>query len=151
MIRTNQNSSAIYVEFQERLDSLIRNKNAEAETIEILLQKLSELYTDVDEAIEIPKKMGFENKGTFEIYQIIKNESSDFDEKLVREFAVELTKKIQERIYIGWHEIPQEYNRLRGDMLLLSVNPMFESLNLDSKDELVENIMNSVRNNFSLN
>ena len=151
MIRTNQNSSAIYVEFQERLDFLIRNKNAEAEAIEILLQKLSELYTDVDEAIEIPKKMGFDDKGTFEIYQIIKNESDDFDEKLVRDFAVELTKKIQERIYIGWQEIPQEYNRLKGDMLLLSVNPKFESLNLDTKDELAENIMNSVKNNFSLN
>lgn len=36
-------------------------------------------------------------------------------------------------------------------MLLLSVNPKFESLNLDTKDELAENIMNSVKNNFSLN
>ena len=38
-----------------------------------------------------------------EIYHIIMNVSDSFDEKLVREFAVELTKKIQERFYIGWH------------------------------------------------
>ena len=83
MIRMNQNNSAIYIEFQERLDALIRMKNANAIEIEGLLKKLSELYMDVDEAIEIPKKMGFDNKGTFEIYQILKNEIENFDEELV--------------------------------------------------------------------
>ena len=151
MIRTNQINSAIYVEFQERLDTLIRNKNAETIAIEALLQKLSELYTEVDETIEIPKKMGFDNKGTFEIYQVIKNESANFADKLVRDFAFELTKKIQERIYIGWQEIPQEYNRLKGELFLLAANPKFESLNIDNDEELSEEIMNSVRNNFSLN
>ena len=68
MIRTNQNNSAIYVEFQERLDALIRQKNANTIEIEGLLKKLGELYTEVDEALEMPKKMGFDDKGTFEIY-----------------------------------------------------------------------------------
>lgn len=38
MIRTNQNSSAIYIEFQERLDALIRQKNANATEIEGILK-----------------------------------------------------------------------------------------------------------------
>ncbi len=151
MIRTNQNNSAIYIEFQERLDALIRMKNANAIEIEGLLKKLSELYTDVDEAIEIPKKMGFDNKGTFEIYQHIKNEIEDFNEELVREFAEELTQRIKSRIYIGWQET-REYNRIKTDCLeLLAANPKYESLNLDVDGELGEKLMNSICNNFSLN
>ena len=151
MIRTNQNNSAIYIEFQERLDALIRQKNANAIEIEGLLKKLSELYTEVDEAIEIPKKMGFDNKGTFEIYQNIKNQMKDFNEELVREFAEELTRKIRSKIYIGWQEVTQEYNRMEGEVALLAANPKYESLNLDIDGELGKTLMKSILKNFSLN
>jgi len=151
MIRTNQNNSAIYIEFQERLDALIRQKNANAIEIEGLLKKLSELYTEVDEAIEIPKKMGFDNKGTFEIYQNIKNQIEDFNEELVREFAEELTRKIRSKIYIGWQEVTQEYNRMEGEVALLAANPKYDSLNLDIDGELGKTLMKSILKNFSLN
>ena len=151
MIRTNQNSSAIYIEFQERLDALIRMKNANAIEIEGLLKKLSELYTEVDEAVEIPKKMGFEDKGTFEIYQILKNELPAFDEALAREFANELSAKIQSRIYIGWQEVTQEYNRLLGEVALLAANEKYDALDVYGKDILQETIMDSIVRNFSLN
>jgi len=151
MIRTNQNNSAIYIEFQERLDALIRQKNANAIEIEGLLKKLSELYTEVDEAIEIPKKMGFDNKGTFENYQNIKNQMEDFNEELVREFAEELTLKIRSKIYIGWQEVTQEYNRMEGEVALLAANPKYDSLNLDIDGELGKTLMKSILRNFSLN
>ena len=151
MIRTNQNNSAIYIEFQERLDALIKLKNANTLEIEGLLKKLSTLYTEVDEAIEIPKKMGFADKGTFEIYQIIKNEIPNFDEQLVREFANEQAQHILSEIYIGWQEVSQEYNRFRTDMELLSVNPKYESLNLDIAGPLGDILMDSILKNFSLN
>ena len=150
MIRTNQNNSAIYIEFQERLDALIRQKNANAIEIEGLLKKLSELYTEVDEAIEIPKKMGFDNKGTFEIYQNIKNQMKDFNEELVREFAEELTRKIRSKIYIGWQEVTQEYNRMECEVALLAANPKYDSLNLDVDGELGKTLMKSILKNFSL-
>lgn len=151
MIRTNQNNSAIYIEFQERLDALIRMKNANTIEIEGLLKKLSELYTEVDEAIEIPKKMGFDNKGTFEIYQNIKNEIEDFNEELVREFAEELTGRILSKIYIGWQEVTQEYNRMKTQIELLAANPKYESLSLDVDGELGDKLMKSICDNFSLN
>ena len=151
MIRTNQNNSAIYIEFQERLDALIQMKNANTIEIEGLLMKLSELYTEVDEAIEIPKNMGFADKGTFEIYQIIKNEIPNFDEQLVREFANEEAQRILSKIYIGWQEVSQEYNRFKTDMELLSVNPKYESLNLDIDGPLGDALMDSILKNFSLN
>ena len=151
MIRTNQNNSAIYIEFQERLDALIRQKNANTIEIEGLLKKLSELYTEVDEAIEIPKKMGFDDKGTFEIYQNIKNEIENFNEELVREFAEELTRRIKSKIYIGWQEVTPEYNRMKFEVELLAANEKYESLNLDIEGELGEKLMDSILRNFSLN
>lgn len=151
MIRTNQNNSAIYIEFQERLDALIRMKNANTIEIEGLLKKLSELYTEVDEAIEIPKKMGFDNKGTFEIYQNIKNEIEDFNEELVREFAEELTRRILSRIYIGWQEVTQEYNRMKTQIELLAANNKYETLNLNIDGPLGDTLMDSILKNFSLN
>lgn len=151
MIRTNQNSSAIYIEFQERLDALIREKNANATEIEGILKKLSELYMEVDEAIEMPRKMGFDNKGTFEIYQTIKNHIENFSEELVRDFAEELTRRIRAKIYIGWQEVTQEYNRMKFEIELLAANEKYESLNLDIEGELGEQLMNSITDNFSLN
>lgn len=151
MIRTNQNSSAIYIEFQERLDALIREKNANATEIEGILKKLSELYTEVDEAYEKPRKMGFDNKGTFEIYQTIKNQIGNFNDQLVRDYAEELTRIIQAKIYIGWQEVSQEYNRMKAVIELLAVNEKYESLNLDIDGVLGDQLMNSIIDNFSLN
>ena len=151
MIRTNQNNSAIYIEFQERLDALIRQKNANTIEIEGLLKKLSELYTEVDEAIEIPKRMGFEDKGTFEIYQILKNQLVSFTEELARTFAEEAAQKIRSRIYIGWQEVPQEYNRMEGEIELLAANPKYEPLNINWDAEFGKVVMDSVLHNFSLN
>ncbi len=151
MIRTNQNNSAIYIEFQERLDALIKQKNDNAIEIEGLLKKLGELYTEVDNAVELPKKMGFEHKGTFEIYQIIKNRGEDFDEELVRDFAQGMTRIIQSMIYIGWQEIPMEYKRVKDEMRMLAANPKYDALNLDIDGELGELLMDSILKNFSLN
>ena len=95
--------------------------------------------------------MGFDNKGTFEIYQHIKNEIEDFDEELVRDFAEELTRRILSRIYIGWQEVTQEYNRMKTQIELLAANPKYESLNLDVDGELGDKLMKSICDNFSLN
>lgn len=151
MIRTNQNNSAIYIEFQERLDALIRQKNANTIEIEGLLKKLSELYTEVDEAIELPRKMGFEDKGTFEIYQILKNNIADFNEELARAFAEAAAQEIKSMIYIGWQDVTQEYNRVMREIDLLAANPKYEPLAIRVEGELGRELMDSVLRNFSLN
>jgi type I restriction enzyme R subunit len=152
MIRTNQNNSAIYIEFQERLDALIHEKNASITEIEGIIKKLSRLYTDVDEAIEIPKKMGFDSKGAFEIYQTIKNNIDNFNEELVRDYAEELTRRIECVIYRGWQESSREINRLKSDHVeLLAANPKYDALNLDIEGELGVYLMKSIKKNFSLN
>ena len=112
---------------------------------------IANILSKVDEAIEIPKKMGFADKGTFEIYQILKNEQPDFDEGLLRSFAEDEARQIQSKVYIGWQEVTQEYNRFKADMELLSVNPKYESLNIDIDGPLGDMLMYSILKNFSLN
>ena len=95
--------------------------------------------------------MGFDNKGTFEIYQTIKNQIGNFNDQLVRDYAEELTRIIQAKIYIGWQEVSQEYNRMKAVVELLAVNEKYESLNLDIDGVLGDQLMNSIIDNFSLN
>ena len=69
----------------------------------------------------------------------------------MRAFANEQAQKIQSNIYIGWQEVPQEYNRFKADLELLAANPKYESLNLDIDGPLGETLMDSIVKNFSLN
>ena len=70
---------------------------------------------------------------------------------MAREFANELAAKIRAKIYIGWQEVNQEYNRLLGEVALLAANEKYDALDIYGKDILHETIMNSVVKNFSLN
>lgn len=152
VIRQNEVNSAIYVEFQNRLDELIKQKQEESLAIEQILLKLSDLYTELDDVASLPQRMGFPDKGSFEIYTLIKNESTAyFNEGLVRDFALEVTKRVQSKIYIGWQDVPREYDRIQSDIELLSVNPHFEVLKIDENAELLERIMKAVLLNYRLN
>lgn len=151
VIRQNEVNSAIYVEFQNRLDDLIKQKQAESLAIEEILNKLSELYTELDEVASLPTRMGFPDKGSFEFFTLIKNITEDnFNEELVREFSFEAAEKVKNKIYTGWQEVPQEFKRIKFEIMLLSANPKFEELNIDENEELMERIMNAVIQNYSL-
>ncbi|MDP3445530.1 MAG: type I restriction endonuclease subunit R, partial [Ignavibacteria bacterium] len=151
VIRQNEVCSAIYVEFQNRLDELIKQKQAESLAIEYLLNQLGILYTELDEVASLPTRMGFPDKGSFEFFTIIKNASGEsFNDNLVREFSFEASDKIKAKIYNGWHDVPREFYRLKYEILLLSVNPKFEELKIDENEELVERIMKAILQNYKL-
>ncbi len=151
VIRQNEVSSAIYVEFQNRLDNLIKQKQAESLAIEELLNQLELLYTELDDVASLPTRMGFPDKGSFEFFTIIKNASSDtFNDNLVREFSFEAADKIKAKIYNGWQDVPREFDRLKYEILLLSVNPKFEELKIDENEDLIEHIMKAVLQNYKL-
>jgi type I restriction enzyme R subunit len=84
VIRRNEANSAAYVEFQNRLDKLIKKKQEESEAIEQILLKLGDLYNELDEIATLPQRMGFEDKGTFEIFTLIKNGSFSYLQKVRR-------------------------------------------------------------------
>lgn len=152
VIRLNEINSAIYIEFQNRLDELIKQKNEHSLEIEEILNKLGVLYSELDDVASLPTRMGFVDKGTFEIYTVIKNSSKvDFNEELVRDFALSILDNIiKKKIYIGWQDVPREYERLQSDIELLAVNPRFEELGIDEHEDLLERIMRAVLQNYSL-
>ena len=95
---------------------------------------------------------GKADKGSFEFFTIIKNVSDEtFNEDLVREFSFEASDKIKAKIYNGWQDVPREFDRLKYEILLLSVNPKFEELKIDGNEELMEQIMKAVLQNYKLN
>lgn len=151
VIRKNEANSAIYVEFQNRLDELIKQKQEESQAIEEILLKLSELYSELDDVASLPSRMGFPDKGSFEIFTLIKNEEGNsFDEGLAKDFSMEAVEKIKSKIYIGWHEVPREFDRIQTAIELLAVNPKYEELKISENPELVERIMRSVFQNYKL-
>lgn len=152
VIRLNEINSAIYIEFQNRLDELIKQKNEHSLEIEEILNKLGILYSELDDVASLPTRMGFVDKGTFEIYTVIKNSSKgNFNEELVRDFALSILENIiKKKIYIGWQDVPREYERLQSDIVLLAVNPRFEELGIDENEDLLERIMRAVLQNYSL-
>jgi type I restriction enzyme R subunit len=153
VIRQNEANSAVYVEFQNRLDELIKQKQEQSLAIEEILNQLGDLYAELDEVASLPQRMGFPDKGTFEIFTLIKNVSqADFNEELSRDFSLSaFDSVIKKKIYIGWQDVPREYERLQTDIELLAANPKYEELRLDEHEELMDRIMKAILVNYSLN
>ncbi|MCA6448920.1 MAG: type I restriction endonuclease subunit R [Chitinophagaceae bacterium] len=152
VIRQNEVNSAVYVEFQNRLDELIKQKQQQSLAIEEILNQLGDLYAELDEVASLPQRMGFPDKGTFEIFTLIKNVSqADFNEELSRDFSLSaFDSVIKKKIYIGWQDVPREYERLQTDIELLAANPKYEELRLDEHEELMDRIMKAILVNYSL-
>ena len=152
VIRQNEASSAAYVEFQQRLDELVKRKREESEAIEDLLNKLTGLYTELDELASLPQRMGFEDKGRFEIYTIIKNSNGTvFNDELTKEFVRGLYEiVISKKIFIGWQDIPNEVKRLGTAVGIFAASEKFETMKLDEHDELMEQVMKAIVQNYSL-
>lgn len=153
VIRQNEVNSAVYVEFQNRLDELIKQKQEQSLAIEEILNQLGDLYAELDEVASLPQRMGFPDKGTFEIFTLIKNVSqTGFNEELSRDFSLSaFDSVIKKKIYIGWQDVPREYERLQTDIELLAANPKYEELRLDEHEQLMERIMKAILVNYSLN
>ena len=148
----NEANSAAYVEFQNRLDELIKKKQEESEAIEQLLLELGELYSELDDIATLPQRMGFEDKGTFEIFTLIKNaRTTDFHEELTREFAKDVVDSvIRKKVYIGWQDVANEINRLRVNIEIFAAADNYQQLAIDDDAQLMDAIMLGVVKNFGL-
>ncbi|ABW68730.1 type I restriction endonuclease subunit R [Desulfosudis oleivorans] len=152
VIRRNEANSAAYVEFQNRLEELIKKKQEKSETIEQLLLELGELYRELDDIATLPQRMGFEDKGTFEIFTLIKNaRTTDFHEELTREFAKDVVDSvIRKKVYIGWQDVANEVNRLRVNIEIFAAADNYQQLAIDDDAQLMDAIMVGVVKNFGL-
>ena len=152
VIRRNEANSAMYVEFQNRLDNLIKRKQEESDAIEQVLLELGKLYSELDDIASLPQRMGFEDKGTFEIFTHIKNaKGGDSHEELIREFSKDVVDTvIRKKIYIGWQDVANEVNRLRVNIEIFAASDKYQQLAVDEDSQLMDMLMTSIVKHFGL-
>lgn len=151
VIRRNELDSPIYVDFQNRLEELMRQKEAHSKGIEVLLKELEGLYCELDDVASLPHRMGFEDRGSFDVFTEIKNKKgADLDTDLSRDFAKAVADRIKSKIYIGWQESEREKKRMQTEVELIALSEEYESLDISDDDEMMERIMNRIVQHYSL-
>ena len=85
VIRRNEIDNPVYVDFQERLDELIKQKAEETRAIEELLIDLKAFFGEVDQVATLPQRMGFDDRGSFDIFIEIKNAKDEIGRASCRE------------------------------------------------------------------
>lgn len=153
VIRVNETDSPIYVAFQERLDVLIESKKTEAEAIEELIEKLTSLYDELDDIATLPQRMGFEDKGRFDVFALLQNYfKKDFYKELCKEFAIELYNlEVRPKLYVGWQDIPSEIKRIKVGVEIFASQDKYMHLKIDEDDELLDQIMIVLTKNYGIN
>jgi type I restriction enzyme R subunit len=151
VIRQNELESPIYVEFQNKLDDLIKKKENESLSIEDMLIELESLFGELDNVATLPRRMGFKDRGSFDIYAEIKNEVDSDNEELIKMFAKDVVDKvIKEKIYIGWQDNSREKERLKTDIEIFALSDNYEELNIAESEELMKKIMNRVEQHYHI-
>ena len=86
VIRREEARNPAYVELDERLQNLIQRKRELNEDIEDILADLQSLYNEVDEVGNLPTRMGFADRGRFDLFLEVKHATGDqFDEAQAHE------------------------------------------------------------------
>ena len=151
VIRRSEMDSPVYVDFQDRLDELIRRKNSESITIEDLLKELEELFGEINDASTLPQRMGFTDRGSFDVFTEIKNaKGDDIDLELVKTFSMRLSDMIKHKIFVGWQDSESEIEKLILDIQLLADSDDFMDLNIADEKELMDRILNRIIQHYSI-
>lgn len=151
VIRRNELESPVYVEYQNRLEELIRQKEKQTLTIVELLKDLTKLYQEIDEVASMPERMGFDERCSFDIFIEIKNRKGDaFDESLSKIFAFDLVQQVKKKVFIGWQDSEKELNRMRLDIQILASSDMYQALEIDTDEELVGNILKRIVQHYGM-
>ncbi len=151
VIKNNEYNSPVYYEFQEKLDQLIRQKESKSKEIEQIILELEKLFTEVENVADLPKQIGLDDKGTFDIYTEIKNVIKDDSlQNLIKDFSKGLVDNIKKKIYNGWQDNDNEIFRLKSDIKLFSQFDEYDSLKIYANDELIERILNRLIQNYRI-
>lgn len=151
VIRLHESENPVYVELQERLERLIREKSDHAKSIEKLIDDLSALYGELDEVASLPERMGFAERGEFDVYMELKHALGDrFDDTAGRGFAAGIARLIKRKAYAGWQDNPQELKRIRTDIGVLALDDDFAALGIADENELMEAVLRRLIQHYGL-
>ncbi len=151
IIRREEARNPAYVELDERLQEFIRRKRELNEDIEQILLDLEKLYGEVDEVGSLPKRMGFEDRGRFDLFLDIKHATGDaFDEVKARQFVDVLVVGSMKAFFAGWQESEFERRRIETDIKTLADGDDYASLGISDNTNLVETLVKRVLQHYSI-
>jgi len=139
IIRREEARNPAYVDLDERLQELIKRKRELNEDIEQILLDLETLYGTVDEVGNLPKRMGFADRGRFDLFLDIKHATGAvFDEAKSRQFVEVLVAGLTRALYAGWQESELERRRVETDIKTLADGDDYAALGIADNANLVE-------------
>ncbi|TAE27167.1 MAG: type I restriction endonuclease subunit R [Candidatus Kapaibacterium sp.] len=153
IIRQNESQSPVYAEFQERLDELVKKKREADSSVEDVLAHLHTLYEELVNAATLPQRMGFADRGTFDIFHVVKRASAAeavFDEPLARAFAERIATMIKDRRYVKWHLSDKMQRDFLLDVELLAQDDAFFALGISTNSEALNEILKWVVEHYRL-
>lgn len=127
--RREQARNPAYVDLDVRLQELIERRNDANADIEQILLDLENLYKDVDEVGNLPHRMGFEDRGRYDLFLDIKHAvGAVFDEAKALQFVDVLVGGLMKGLYAGWQESELKRNDVVTDIKTLGDDDDFASL-----------------------
>lgn len=134
-----------------RLQELIKRMNDANADIEAILLELEKLYTDVDDVGNLPHRMGFADRGRYDLFLDIKHAvGADFDETKARQFADVLVGGMFKGLYAGWQESELKRNDIVIDIKSLGDDDDFASLGISDNVNLVETLLKRLIQHYSV-
>ena len=116
-----------------------------------VLKELSQLFGELEDVATLPHRMGFVDRGSFDVFMEIKNKrGGTVDENLAKAFAKDITDRIKNRIYVGWQDHTTEVKKVRNDIEIMALDDTYESLGIGEDEELLEAIMKRILQHYSL-
>lgn len=151
IIRREQARNPAYVDLDVRLQELIERKKDENADIEQILLDLEKLYGDVDEVGNLPKRMGFEDRGRFDLFLDIQHATgAAFDETKARQFVDVLVAGLMKNLYAGWQESDVKRGEVATDIKTLADGDDFGSLGISDNADLVETLLNRLMQHYRI-
>jgi len=151
VIRLHEGESPVYLEFQQRLEKLVKDKNARTEAIEKVLNDLSSLYQELEEAATLPERMGFAERGEFDLYMEVKNAlPASFDDVTARGFSAKAAWFVKQKAYAGWQDNPMELKRLRAELEILGHDDEYSLLCIPDNEELLDALLNRLAQHYGV-
>ena len=151
IIRREEARNPAYVDLDVRLQELIERKKDLNADIEQILLDLEKLYGDVDEVGNLPKRMGFEDRGRFDLFLDIKQSTgAAFDETKARQFVDVLVAGLAKTLFAGWQESPLKCQEVVTDIKTLPERDEFASLGISGNADLVEKLFKRLVQHYAI-
>ena len=151
IIRREEARNPAYVDLDVRLQELIERKKDLNADIEQILIELEGLYGDVEQVGLLPHRMGFADRGRYDLFLEIKHAlGPTFEEAAARQFVDILVAGLSKGLYVGWQESALKCKDMATDIKTLADGDEFAMFGISEKADLVETLLNRLIQHYGI-